>query len=149
MEPEKDLFYVSDKDPNFVYFWANRADRNMVQMIGDGWEPVRGAPEIPREVLNTLGKLTGQSNDTPVTDELRTRGDLILVRMPREVYDEKIARPEREAIARQRGSLDTLVERANDQARAQLARARQNNIRARHVFSTTDDTKFEDQGVKT
>ena len=149
MENEpRDIFFVSDKDPNFVYYWANRADRNLIQMLGDGAEIVRGAPEIPREVLDSLRSVTGQSTETPVSSEVRTRGDLILVRWPKDVYEERIAKPERLARERQRASLDTIVEQANEQTRARLAQARQSNIRARHVFSTSDDAKFEDQGVK-
>jgi hypothetical protein len=142
-----DPFYVPDKEPGFVYEWKNRADRNMVMMTNQGWEVVSGAPELPPGVRAKLSGLTGQSTEVPVTEEVRMRGDLVLMRIPEGVYEERVAAPERAHLARQQTSLDTLVEQANDQARSALARRQQSNIRARHVFQTTDDNKFDD--VKT
>jgi len=144
----RDIFYVPDKDPNYAYRWANRADRNMIQLLGEGWEVVRGKPELPYSTSAALAATTGQSSETPVSEEVRTRGDLILVRMPRDLHEDRVVGPIRRAQERQRVSLDTLVEQANDQARSALARARQSNIRGRHVFTSTDDAKFETEGVK-
>lgn len=142
-----DPFFVPDKDPAYEYFWGNRADRNMIELLSQGWEVVSGAPELPAGVRQKIAGLTGQSSEVPVTDEVRTRGDLVLVRMPKDLFEERVAAPTRMRIARQRASLDTLVDRANDQARAALAQSRQRSIRERHVFSTTDDSKFETEKV--
>jgi hypothetical protein len=143
----RDMFFVPDKDPNFEYYWANQADRNMIQMTGDGWEVVRGASELPGLALDPLRQITGQENETPVASEVRRRGDLILMRMPKDLYDERVRQPEIAARERQQCSLDTLVERANESSRAALQRANQKQIRPRHVFQTSDDNKFDDQSV--
>ena len=141
----RDMFFVPDRDPNFEYYWANRADRNMIVMLGDGWEVVRGAPELPNYTTAPLKEITGQETETPVGLEVRTRGDLILLRMQKDVYDARVRRPEVLARERQQCSLDTIVERANDAARNALSRARQTNIRSRHVFQTSDDDKFDEK----
>jgi hypothetical protein len=95
-----------------------------------------------------LHGVTGQVVESKGTDELRMRGDLVLMRMPREEHERRIAAPDRERLARHSTSLDTMVDRANDQARAALAKSRQRSIRTRQVFATTDDANFESEGVK-
>jgi hypothetical protein len=105
---------------------------------------VTGAPELPSILRAKLSALTGQDGEATAPEEIRTRGDLILVRMQKDLHEERVAGPIRAAVARQNASLDTLVEQANDQARSALAKSRQQNIRARHVFQTTDDDKFDD-----
>lgn len=145
MDQQLDYSFVPDKDPEFHYFWANRADRNMVELIHQGWEIVTGAPELPPEVRQSLSVITGQSSEAPVSNEIRQRGDLILMRMRHDDFEKKVAAPDRARIQRQRASLDTLVQQANDQARAAMFRERQRNIRQRHVFTTSDDSKFDEQ----
>lgn len=142
-----DPFFVPDKDPAFEYYWANAAERNMVEFMHQGWEVVKGAPELPPSVRSAISGLTGQSTEVPVTEEVRRRGDLILMRIPKDLYEQRVAGPVKRALERQRSSLDTLVEQANEQARKALAQANQRTIRQRHVFTASDDPSFEDQGV--
>lgn len=142
----QDIFSVPDADPDYVYRWLNRQDRNMVLGIQKGWEVVMGAPEIPPSIRAQFQGVTGQAAPVGNPDEIRTRGDLILCRMKKDLYEERVVGPIRERRARHSSSLDTLVEQANDQARYSLARSRVGNIRDRHVFTTTDDSKFEQTG---
>ena len=137
-----DMFSVPDADPNFVYSWKNRADRNMVLVINKGWEIVTGAPELPIAIRQKLAGITGQSSESGGVDEIRTRGDLVLCRMPKDLYETRVAGPVRAKRERHKSSLDTLVDQANDQVRSAMAKSMQKNIRDRQVFQTTDDSKF-------
>jgi len=141
-QEERDIFSVPDADPNFQYHWMNRADRNVVVALNEGWVVVTGAPELPAALRMKLAGVTGQVKESDGADEIRTRGDLVLMRMPKELYETRIAAPERTRLARQSGSLDTMVEQANDQTRAALTKSRQRNIRPRQVFTSTDDSEF-------
>jgi hypothetical protein len=145
----RDIFFVPDMDPDFEYLWANSADRNMITTLGEGWELVTGAPELPEAVRQKLQGITAQSSENGGSpEEVRRRGDLVLVRMRKDLYEKRIAAPARRRQKQHDSSLDTLVEQANDSTRSMLAKAQQKSIRARTVFQSSDDDRFESEGVK-
>ena len=71
----------------------------------------------------------------------------MLMRMKKDLFEERVTRPIEQNRARQQASLDTLVARANDHVKTELRRANQREIRDRHVFTTTDDPSFSSEGV--
>jgi hypothetical protein len=146
MSQPHDIFYVPDMDPEFEYHWMNRADRNVVIALNEGWEVVTGAPEIPDAVRLKLQGITGQSKESGGLDQIRTRGDLVLMRMKKDLFETRVAGPDRARLARHSSSLDTMVEQANDSIRASLSKSRQQNIRQRQVFQTTDSKEFPEAG---
>ena len=144
---KRDKFLVMDKDPNYQYRWINKnLDHHVSEKLSDGWEPVRGS-DLPQDLRNEIMGKIGQSTTTPAGGPLHMRGDLVLMRMKKDLFEERVARPIEQNRARQQASVDTLVSRANDHVKTQLRRANQREIRERHVFTTTDDPSFSSEGV--
>ncbi len=143
----RDKFLVTNKDPNYQYRWINKnLDHHVSERLTDGWEPVRGS-DLPEDLrLEILGKV-GQSTERPAGGPLHMRGDLVLMRMKKDLFEEKVKRPIEQNRQRQHASLDTLVARANDHVKQSLRRANQREIRDRHVFTTTDDPSFSSENV--
>ena len=125
-----DRFFVKEKDPNFVYRWCNEKDRVMFERQFQGYEVVTGPAELPP-------LLGGQSSENPTGGTVRRRGDLILMRIPRDAFEEKIRKPIREARERQEASVDTMIYEANEAAKRQLRTAGYDGqqLRARMVFN--------------
>jgi len=135
-----DQFVVRDANPDFRYRWCNERDRAMLQKMNVGWEVDKaGKNELP-DLLPA-----GQSVENPAGGTIRKRGDLILMRIPKAVYEERVEKPRRQAAERQNVSIDTMVRQADDAAKKALKRAgyRDSQIRESHVFSTTDQPGFE------
>ena len=144
---QRDKFLVTKKDPNYQYRWINKnLDHHVSEKLSEGWEPVRGS-DLPEDLRNEILGKVGQSTTKPAGGPLHMRGDLVLMRMPKELFEENVKRPIEQNRARQQASIDTLVTRANDHVRTELRRANQREIRERHVFSTTDDPSFASEGV--
>jgi hypothetical protein len=137
-----DQFVVRDADPNFRYRWCNERDRAMLQKMNVGWEVDKeGKDELP----NLLPK--GQEVENPAGGTIRKRGDLVLMRIPKAVYEERVEKPRRQAAERQNVSVDTMVRQADDAAKKALRRAgyRDSQIRDAHVFGTSDQPGFDDK----
>jgi hypothetical protein len=137
-----DQFVVRDPDPDYRYRWCNERDRAMLQKMNVGWEVDReGKDELP----NLLPK--GQEVEAPAGGTIRKRGDLVLMRIPKAVDEERVERPRRQAAERQNVSIDTMVRQADDAAKKALRRAgyKDGQIRDAHVFSTTDTPGFDDK----
>jgi hypothetical protein len=135
-----DQFVVRDPDPNYRYRWCNERDRAMLQKMNVGWEVDKdGKDELP----NLLP--AGQAVENPAGGTIRKRGDLILMKIPRDVYEERVEKPRRQAAERQNVSIDTMVRQADEQAKKALRRAgyRDSQIRESHVFSTSDQPGFD------
>ena len=135
-----DYFFVDDKEPGFVYRWCNQKDRAMMMRKREGWE-VDNRPEasLPQAVA-----AMGQELANPAGGTVRQRGDVILMRIPRDRFETRVRAPREAARERQRITVDTMVSSANEQARKGLAARgyKGDQIRSEHVFKTTDDSKF-------
>jgi hypothetical protein len=132
--------FVSDKDPNHVYRWCNTHERAMNLRRYQGWETAFTKDAVPPEIA-----AQGQSTAAPAGGTTITRGDLILMRMPKELHEERIVRPIRERRERQNITLDTMVQQANEEAQRALRAAGYDKaqIRDAHVFQSTADRKFD------
>ena len=138
--PLYDQFTVKDPDPNFRYRWCNERDRAMLQKLNVGWEVDRsGKDEMP----NLLP--AGQQVENPAGGNIRKRGDLILMKISKDVYEERVEKPRRQAAERQNVSIDTMVRQADEAAKKALRRAgyKESQIRESHVFSSTDQPGFD------
>lgn len=131
--PAFDMFTVHGADPNFKYRWCNSRDRNMLQKHNVGWEVDRTpANELPPEIAR-MGQ-TGTENVGGGTT--RMRGDLILMRISKEAYEERVEKPRRRAAERHGVSLDTMVQQADENTKKALRDKgyKPDQIRNRHVF---------------
>jgi hypothetical protein len=126
-----DRLFVSDMDPEYYYRWANTKDINVMSMQLDGFEPVVG--EDPKMSLTPL-PVAGQSTENPVSAGSRMRGDLVLMRIRKEAYEETIGEELRAARDRQSVSLDTMVQQANENARNAAKQAGLKNVPKQLVF---------------
>lgn len=138
--PAYDRFTVRDPDPNYRYRWCNVRDRAMLQKLDVGWEVDNTQKnQLPPEIASS-----GQSIANPGGGTSTTRGDLILMRIPKAVYEERVEKPRRRAAERQNVSLDTMVQQANDSTRKALERAgyKPDQIRAKHVFLEEAERKI-------
>jgi hypothetical protein len=144
----RDRFEVFGEDPEYKYRWVNNRDMIMMNRVYEGWEPCHATDlKLPE----SLQKVFGQSTAAPAGGSLVQRGDLTLMRMRKEAFEERIAAPKRQARERQKASFDTMVEQANDNARRQARNAGLRNVPENMVFETTDNNKFGSQtgSVKT
>jgi hypothetical protein len=126
----RDRFFVADKDPEYMYRWCNERERVMLERIDQGFEVVSGGSELPPELRAV------QSTENPTGGNIRKRGDVILMRCKRDVYEEKVLKPKREMRKRQEVSFDTAVEQANEQAQRLMRNAglRGESVRKHMVF---------------
>jgi hypothetical protein len=135
-----DQFVVRDPDPDFRYRWCNERDRSMLQKLNVGWEVDRtGKSELPSLLP------TGQEVEAPAGGTIRKRGDLVLMRIPKAVYEERVEKPRRQAAERQNVSVDTMVRQADEAAKKALRQAgyKESQIRESHVFGTSDQPGFD------
>jgi len=125
-----DLFTVADSDPAFVYRWVNQRTENVLRRRGQGFEVVTGEAELPQGLLKV------QSTENPTGGTVRQRGDLILMRCPRAVYEEKVLKPRRLAQERQSVTFDTIIQQTNEdiQRRMRAAGLKGDAIRKDMVF---------------
>lgn len=120
MEPRPDRLALlpQDQDPKYKYRWLNTNDRNLREAVYfNKWEIC----QFPAGE-NPLSVLPGQSTDAPGGGVTRTRGDVVLARMPRDVHEATIQARIRDAQDRQGATLDTMVAAANENAH-RLAKA--------------------------
>jgi len=111
----RDRLFVREKDPNYYYRWCNERDLVMLQRVDQGFEVVKGANDALPPELRDL-----QSTETPGGGDVRRRGDVILMRIRRDLYEENILRPKKEAAERQNATFDTMIQQADEQARRAL-----------------------------
>jgi len=139
-----DRFHVANKDPNYVYRWANSRDRVMMEKLHVGWEVDRTQPaEIPIEVAKAIGQETAN----PGGGTTVTRGDVILMRIQKDTYEERVEKPRRAMAERQGTSLDTMVQQANENTKKALRDRgyKPSSIRTSHVFLDSDDGNINEQ----
>lgn len=119
-----------------MYRWVNHTrDVNVLEAQMDGYEPVIGEdPKMKLVPLSGPGGPTGSNTDNPNGGVVRQRGDLTLMRIRKDVYEETIGAREREARERQDASLDTMILQANENAQNALRKRGQKNIPAQIVF---------------
>lgn len=142
-ERSVDRFHVPDKDENFVYRWVNERDRRMIEAEYLGWESVKDpAPPVPAGTLPA-----GQVGETP-TGTVRKRGDLILMRMPKEQWEQTIGADKKEARERQEATVDTMVEDANEGAQRRLRDLGYRNVPKRLVFREDADPEIHELSKK-
>lgn len=125
-----DRFFVSDKDPNYVYRFMNQADRRMIEVQSLGWESVQGESPVPLPA-GTLP--SGQTSETPGGNVVR-RGDLVLMRMPKEQWETQVKAEKDVARERQDATIDTMVADANEGAVRALRNLGYRNVPRRLVF---------------
>jgi len=130
--PMFDQFTVHGADANYKYRWCNTRDRAMLAKRNVGWEVDRTAPDdLPPEIARQ-----GQATENVGGGTTRMRGDLILMRIPKAVHEERVEKPRRAAAERQGVSLDTMVQQADENAKRSLKAKgyKPESIRSRHVF---------------
>jgi hypothetical protein len=126
----RDRLYFKDKDPAFVYRFVNTKERVMEQRVDEGWEPVHATSTLSPEVQ----KLVQQQTDNPDGGTTVRRGDVMLMRMPRQRFEETIQREKRAARTRQKVSADAMIAQANENAQRALRAANVARIPADLVF---------------
>jgi predicted dinucleotide-binding enzyme len=136
----EDYFYVDDKEEGFAYRWVNSRDRVMLQRKREGWE----TDPRPTEQLPAAVASLGQELANPAGGTVRQRGDVILMRMPLDKFDRTVRARKDHARNRQRITVDTMVQQANEEARRALAARgyQSSQIRKDHAFSSTPDPEF-------
>lgn len=129
-----DILYIPDKDENYHYRWFNanpstHGDFNLQLAEMDGWETVEKTGEVPKEVLDRAQ----QQVNNPGGGAVR-RGDLILMRMPREKWEKTIQADIEANRLRVETTLDTMVAQSNENAAKALRDRGQKRIPANLVF---------------
>lgn len=135
-----DRFYVANKDPNFAYRWCNVNERAMNLRRFEGWTPAPDDGTVPPEI-----SAMGQQISNPAGGTVQQRGDVMLMRMPRDRFDRKVRKKKAEARERQAATVDTLIQQANEDVKARLRQHYGDggsHVRAQHVFATSPDNKF-------
>jgi hypothetical protein len=127
-----DEFFVADKNPEYIYKWCNTRERVMNRRIHQGYE-VEPTPEQIPEAMKALNPALAEQNGT-----LRRRGDLVLMRIKKDVHARNVAGPIRQASERQMVALDTAIAQANENAQRQLRAAGYNNAQLRSSMVFTD-----------
>jgi hypothetical protein len=124
-----DRFHVPDADPNFQYRWLNTREENLVEACNYiGWELVHGPSENP------LDPMAGQSTDSPHGGVTRTRGDVVLARMPKEKFEREVLGEIQEREKRMYGAYDSMISQSNDRMRKIAASHGMTNIPKQMVF---------------
>lgn len=129
-----DRLYVSDRDTEFYYRWANTKDTNIMGMQMDGFEPVTGEDPLLKSLNPIALSGTGQSSENPTSLATRQRGDLILMRIRKDRYEETVGEELRQARERQDISLDTLIAQQNENARTAAQAAGLKKVPSKLVF---------------
>ena len=129
-----DRLYVSDKDDEYYYRWVNAKDMNVLEASLNGFETVHGADPLMPTLTAPVVPLTGQNTDVPVGGATRQRGDLVLMRIRKDRYEETIGAEERERRERQETTLDTMILQSNENARNALKQRGMKNIPRELVF---------------
>jgi len=135
----RDRFFVSDKDPDYVYRWCNEKERVMLERIDQGFEVAKGKEvELPVE-LRPL-----QTTETPTAGTVRRRGDVILMRCRRDVFEARVLKPREAQRERQKMTVDTMIHQANEHAQRDLRKAgyRDDQVRKRMMFSEDSEPKI-------
>jgi hypothetical protein len=104
---EYDTLAVKNKDPNFKYRWIRSKESRVALQESRGWRVVTEGQE--QSVLTSLAGMRRKGADV---DGTITNGDLILAKMPRDLHEEKIAKPNRDRIAFQTGSVRSNLRQA-------------------------------------
>jgi len=82
-----DIFYLENKDPNYAYRFIRDNAKNISEKTTNLLHMKGGWQLVPREHLVNVLKLDPTRDVSP--DGLCRRGDQILARMPKELFDEK------------------------------------------------------------
>ena len=78
----RDILTVANKDPNYVYRWVMDSPGRLEQFKKAGYEVVESNPEVGQAAVDRATQL-GSS-----VTMVRGSGTLVLMRIPREWYDE-------------------------------------------------------------
>jgi hypothetical protein len=101
LDGARDILTVYDKDPNFVYRWV-RNDEGRIQWFKErGYEVVTRSQEVGEKLVDSgsqLGSAVTKFGGGTVT--------LVLMRIPREWYDEDQAAKEAEIAATEKSMQD-------------------------------------------
>jgi hypothetical protein len=131
-----DRLFVPDKDPEFEYRWMNcsagpQGDQNMYMAQYDGWEP---APMDDKLIPPGILTASQQQISSPGGGTAHRRGDLVLYRMRKEMFDKTIRADADEARKRGDVTLDTMVMQAQENAARALRARGQKRIPGNLVF---------------
>lgn len=81
-----DALAVRDKDPAFHYRWARKTDMAVASHQFRGYEVVDTETDKARSVLSQASKMKKKED----VDSTITLGDLVLIRMPIEKYQQRL-----------------------------------------------------------
>src|SRR5262245_44022957 len=108
----------------------NSNDRNMYDASWEGWEAAPIDPKtLPPGVLPP-----GQDSNNPGGGSTYRRVDLILMRMPKDRFEQNVRRPAEQARERQAASLATMVSIATEDLRKSASDRAQENVPEALVF---------------
>ena len=133
-EGQLDRFLVPDADPAWKYRWMNDQDRRMSEIQYRGWTPVVDIPKPGTVSLTPPALIQGQSTNNPSGGVIRRRGDVILMRMPREQWENSVKAQKDDVRERQHTVFDTMVDNANQQAREAMINAGYKGVPRKLVF---------------
>src|SRR5262245_24901453 len=87
-DAQRDEFFVSDKDPDYVYKWVNSRERVVQQRARQGYE-IETRPEDIPEALRLLNPVDPNAPQSVV----RRRGDLVLMKIRRDLWERNVRGP--------------------------------------------------------
>lgn len=115
---QHDEFFVPDKDPGYVYKWCNSRERVMMQRSRQGYEVVTEPEKLP-EAIRLVNPLP---EGTP-TSLVRRRGDLVLMKIRRDLWERNVQGPIEDMKSRHRITAEEMVAQVNDQTRRLMKKA--------------------------
>jgi hypothetical protein len=112
---QHDEFFVPNKDPNYVYHWANTRERVQLLKARQGYEIVQEPEEVPEAIRLLNPPIDGAASST-----VRRRGDVVLMKIRKDLWERNVNGPVAAAKARSHVSAEQMVGAANDAARRAL-----------------------------
>jgi hypothetical protein len=136
-EPAKvDEYFVADKDPEYVYKWCNSRERVMMQRVRQGYEIVDSPEDIPEAV-----RIAANLPPTQTSGGVRRRGDLVLMRIRKDVHARNVAGPINKARERHSASVEQMSQQQSENVTRQMRAAgyKETQLRSSFVFPTKDE----------
>jgi hypothetical protein len=140
-----DRLFVPKPEAGWRYRWVNTRDHVVRERLSQGFEFVTD-PESPLPVGTAT--VLGQQTGSPAAGGSVTRGDVVLMRMRNEAFEERIAAPKREARERQKASFDTMVAQSNENAQRLMRAAGLKGVPKQVVYETSSEASFEEDSKK-
>jgi hypothetical protein len=143
--PMNDRLAVPKPEAGWHYRWVNTKDHVVRERLSQGFEFVQEPDsQLPPGTAVALGQQTGN----PASGGSVTRGDVVLMRMRNEAFEERVATPKREARERQKASFDTMVAQNNENAQRLMRAAGLRSVPKQVVYETSDEASFDEDSQK-